>query len=351
MTSARLFAAVNANGDLRFVGDVPGGSACGCFCSVCGSPLVARQGAINVWHFAHEAQQERVECLVGAMNLLRRVAAEHLRSLPKLVLPTYRREITRAVGARRVTETAQWDAQPVSIEWLEPHSQDAPIARMILDTEQAANLYVEVSEGPGTLYPSDATIGSLVFWSSVPVNSDLRKELYARQHAARAGRMLWLHQPDAYGLVADAHARLARAAAEEERIVAEQVKRNRAYLERSHAERHNVPAPVIPPLVVSEPEWVKHKKPHASYFGYRFRGIGAWVLFELADGRCGIRNLDGVDRWHEALSHAGVTYEPALDLLIAPTFAHGQRQFQASPEATRISTNLTDVLQLRAGQH
>lgn len=54
------------------------GSSCGCFCPTCRSCVVAKKGPINEWHFAHEAGQERPECLVGALNLFSRLLLEHL---------------------------------------------------------------------------------------------------------------------------------------------------------------------------------------------------------------------------------------------------------------------------------
>lgn len=38
------------------VADGPAGSACGCICPSCKSPLIARQGRTKVWHFAHAAR-------------------------------------------------------------------------------------------------------------------------------------------------------------------------------------------------------------------------------------------------------------------------------------------------------
>lgn len=48
------------------VGSVPRGNACGCICPSCNTPLVARQGDDNEWHFAHRSQkvhnETRKEC-------------------------------------------------------------------------------------------------------------------------------------------------------------------------------------------------------------------------------------------------------------------------------------------------
>lgn len=54
--------------DQRFVGvgDVAAGLACGCICPSCKSRLIARKGAIKVWHFAHasraDGQQTETDC-------------------------------------------------------------------------------------------------------------------------------------------------------------------------------------------------------------------------------------------------------------------------------------------------
>ena len=137
---ARIFADVDSQDRIRFVGDVPGGAACGCYCAVCRSPLIARKGDVNVWHFAHEAGQEREDCLVGALNLLRRLATEHLKSEPRIQLPVYQVEVAVAFPTRVARKSVEWDAQPVSADWLDTPAQDAPVARLLLDSESVAVL-------------------------------------------------------------------------------------------------------------------------------------------------------------------------------------------------------------------
>lgn len=38
-----LFAALDATGSVRFIGDVPRGLQSGCFCPTCGGPVIARR--------------------------------------------------------------------------------------------------------------------------------------------------------------------------------------------------------------------------------------------------------------------------------------------------------------------
>ena len=39
-----IFAGMDDTGAIRFLNEVPSGLACGCFCMVCGSALIARKG-------------------------------------------------------------------------------------------------------------------------------------------------------------------------------------------------------------------------------------------------------------------------------------------------------------------
>lgn len=45
-------------GEVVDVAEVPNGAHCGCVCPACSTPLVARQGDLKVWHFAHESRGE-----------------------------------------------------------------------------------------------------------------------------------------------------------------------------------------------------------------------------------------------------------------------------------------------------
>lgn len=84
---AGIFAGIDASERMRFVADVPGGLACGCFCPNCRAVLVAKQGEENAWHFAHEQSQERPECRIGALNLLRRLIAEEFIAAGRFASP------------------------------------------------------------------------------------------------------------------------------------------------------------------------------------------------------------------------------------------------------------------------
>lgn len=56
-----LFAALDATGSVRFIGDVPRGLQSACLTPSCGSPVIARHDNVNRWHFAHVGGRERLE--------------------------------------------------------------------------------------------------------------------------------------------------------------------------------------------------------------------------------------------------------------------------------------------------
>ena len=206
----RLFAAIDALGSIRFIGEVTRGAACGCFCPECASPLVAKHGDEREWHFAHEAGQERPECEAGAMNMLRRLAVEHLRVQPCLDLPRYTERVTVHSERRQLFEDVEWNAQFIgSLEWLPLGPKSAPVAIGRLDNGTEAQLLVEIGDEKPRYQPeaSDAR-GAILFWCQVPVLSDLRNRPCAEQHIKRRGQLLWKHPSDARGLIDTARARL-----------------------------------------------------------------------------------------------------------------------------------------------
>ena len=103
-----LFAAIDSVGQTRYIGEVVRGAACACFCAECKSPLAARQGSDHVWHFAHEASQERPQCLPGSVNLLRRLAIQRLLACTSLTLPECKQVVAADGRYAGIHETAAW---------------------------------------------------------------------------------------------------------------------------------------------------------------------------------------------------------------------------------------------------
>lgn len=74
--------AVNKDGELVSIRDVPSGLECGCFCPGCGEVLIAKKGEVRAWHFAHESGAACAGAAEGAIHL----AAKHVLAKQKCVL-------------------------------------------------------------------------------------------------------------------------------------------------------------------------------------------------------------------------------------------------------------------------
>jgi Competence protein CoiA-like family len=280
----QLFAALAKDDSIKFVGDVARGAACDCRCPSCFSPLVAKQGDEKDWHFAHEGRQERPECLVGAINLLHRLAVEFLQGLATLEFPRYSQTARARSLSRSFSEDVAWGAQLIGRPtWLGAVAKGAPVARGRMDNGISLVIRVEISEAPPTSYPITAPSEAVVaFWCTVPVTSDLRKRLYVEQHLRRHGRFVWLHQPDVFGLVHAARKRLEARAAEDD----EQFSRERRELAESAAQRWAETSRSVAngcDSRVSYP-WAPDHDPRTSFILYRFAHGAAWVFYTMLDG-------------------------------------------------------------------
>lgn len=89
------FAIRERDGEVVSVQEVPNGNGCGCICPSCETPMVARQGDINVWHFAHQtrsgSEKTRSGCdysfYVSLRLMIRQLAKRRMQlALPSLEL-------------------------------------------------------------------------------------------------------------------------------------------------------------------------------------------------------------------------------------------------------------------------
>lgn len=119
---------------LLFIGSALSGAQCGCVCPTCGSPLVAKQGDINAWHFAHEAGQERPECEAGAANMLIRIMLEIILEQGGLQLPQSIQTVFEHAGGvhrdRAITRDAM-RAEVVTKEAVMPEGCKAQLATQL----------------------------------------------------------------------------------------------------------------------------------------------------------------------------------------------------------------------------
>lgn len=72
------------DGRMVHIRDVGNGSACGCVCPECGENLIARQGDVRAWHFAHVSG---AECVSAPETALHKFAKQWLASQDGFVIP------------------------------------------------------------------------------------------------------------------------------------------------------------------------------------------------------------------------------------------------------------------------
>lgn len=308
---SQLFAALNVQGEIRFVGDVDRGAACGCFCPDCSSPLVAKQGSANEWHFAHEGGQERPECLVGAQNLLRRFCMEHLqhRALSQsLTLPPGRShaELTTLYFSGhepievvdQFEGTVRWHSRP-------PKDGVAGNARLASGVEVVVLIHTHVGR---PVHPADVgqAVASVAFVLPPPDTLVRRDAVSLSRHIEAHGRFVWLHHPALKDVHAAAMARLQQKAdAAKQETLARQnhqaslaagqrwgqtAQRMRSQQEEMamEAQRQGMAAPPLP-AAPSFPNAPGHAA-NASFQFFELKSGDAWVLYpvdpEFAKASC-----------------------------------------------------------------
>ena len=81
--------------DGRFldVAEVPRGKRCGCICPSCKTPLIARHGNINEWHFAHASRtvylKTETECEFSFYVSVRLMARQIVDDTLSMAFPAY----------------------------------------------------------------------------------------------------------------------------------------------------------------------------------------------------------------------------------------------------------------------
>jgi hypothetical protein len=108
--------AIAKDGRVVSVNEVERGQACGCTCPACRRPLIARQGEVRVWHFAHATG---ADCEGGAESALHLAAKTAIERAGGITLPglSVKRTLTlpdgrRGTGEASIPETTWIDFIP-----------------------------------------------------------------------------------------------------------------------------------------------------------------------------------------------------------------------------------------------
>lgn len=104
--------------------EVANGRACECICAACSVRLRARQGAIRVWHFAHD---EETNCQHAAEAAIHRMAKQMIAERGSVFVP--QRQLSRTIhGKKRVwNETITVDVQSAGLQILADCTQEKTI--------------------------------------------------------------------------------------------------------------------------------------------------------------------------------------------------------------------------------
>lgn len=110
MAEALMYFARGAEGSIVDVTQVPRGSACGCICLGCRSPVLAKQGKVNAWHFGHVSGASHRACAETALHL---AGKELLHELTEILVPKVSGAVTAIDSlTRKHTQTFESAAAP-----------------------------------------------------------------------------------------------------------------------------------------------------------------------------------------------------------------------------------------------
>lgn len=174
--------ALNNQDELVSIEEVDRGLACDCTCPQCGDPMIARQGDIRAWHFAHANESE---CPGGAETALHLAAKTILQRNRALQLPgLHVIETATAEDGRTSTAERVLPERKVSFVWV------------ILE-QQIEDIRADVC---GMITPND---GMLIEIAVTHVVDETKREKLRnlRVHALEIHLDAWLHEAWTWSLL------------------------------------------------------------------------------------------------------------------------------------------------------
>lgn len=85
------------------IAHVPRGKKCGCICPSCKTPLIARQGKVKHWHFAHASRQVFLEtqksCEFSFFVAVRMMARQSIGEQIEIALPSYKGQVSEYLAS------------------------------------------------------------------------------------------------------------------------------------------------------------------------------------------------------------------------------------------------------------
>ncbi|OYZ15992.1 MULTISPECIES: competence protein CoiA family protein [unclassified Polaromonas] len=354
---SEIFAGVTVSGETRLIGEVAQGAACGCFCRVCGSPLVAKQGEVLTWHFAHVARQENPECYAGALNLIRRLAIEDILGKAVLKLPECHVTIRRPSRLGHSDAKLAW--QPEFERWVD-FAMDAPkgatVARIHLVDGEIAELSVEATESPISALPvAVGDAGMIVCRFPIPAPKHLRTFEAAMAQIRATAAWQWIRVPAGAAQVKraieqlDAQDRLEAARIDKlahQRAIeagsrwAGIARRNRA------GEAFLRPRPAFgpPPTGGGAEDALPGRSPGCTLTFYRLPDSKLWVRYMRSDRRYVVIPFPGYqwNGWENDLPPAVGRYDPELKAFVLDDVFRGMEALAALSSTVKSGRSLAE---------
>jgi competence protein CoiA len=134
---------IDQNGRLVSVEEVARGKACDCCCPACGEILIARQGDVRAWHFAHASGND---CEGGAESALHKAAKQLIVSEAAVLVPGLDARELHQLDDGRCGEAAL--SRPAEVWQLTDPREEIPVGDYRIDvmaTHQARPVFIEVA--------------------------------------------------------------------------------------------------------------------------------------------------------------------------------------------------------------
>lgn len=185
-------------GRLVDVSDVSQGAGCNCICPSCNIPLIAKQGLVKEWHFAHTSSHEKDDdyslCRYSYFASLRMMIRQLLTEERKIYLPSYQKY--NPIRQRKITITQPHLLlyEDCCTDVLVDDKHQAYDARIMIKGHPL-HVFVSYQAREYRIHPHDRSMGGVL-------EIDLRRLTLARQKhmsekscVAQLRNMLHTHHP------------------------------------------------------------------------------------------------------------------------------------------------------------
>lgn len=147
---AHIIFAMAEDGSLRQIRDVANGVACNCFCIACRMPVIARQGAVRQWHFAHSSQQG-MSCEWAAETALHFAMKQLIDEERQIFIPEMHVQVERTTSwGQTIKRTHSIPGKMVQLESVALEHSVHPIRPDVVAMSGGKRLFIEVTVTHGT---------------------------------------------------------------------------------------------------------------------------------------------------------------------------------------------------------